>query len=61
MATLTPERVSPDANSAEAPAPVQDSKLHTGPVARLLAKMSRCSNDYPHHQMDSGNWRNIAL
>ena len=61
MATFTLDKVSRNANAAEFSAAEQDPKLHTGPVARLLAYVTRWSSDYAHYQMDSGNWRNLGL
>jgi hypothetical protein len=61
MATFTPDKVSQGSNTSEAPAAERDTRLHTGPVARLLAGLTKWSNDYAHYQMDSGNWRNLAL
>ena len=59
MATLTPDKVSPDTvNVATAP---QDAKAHTGPVARLLAKVSKLSDEYADYQMETGTWRKIAI
>ena len=39
MATFTPDKVSLD--TAVTPAAPQDAKAHTGPVARLLARVSK--------------------
>ena len=38
-----------------------DTRLHTGPVARLLARFSKWSEDYADYQMESGTWRKLAL
>ena len=57
MATLTPDKVSQDTATA---AP-QDAKAHTGPVARLLARVSKWSGDYADYQMETGVWRKIAI
>ena len=61
MATLTPDKVSLDSNAPEIPVEGQDSKLHTGPVARLLAQVSKLSGDYAEYQMEQGVWRKLAL
>ena len=37
------------------------SRLHTGPVARLLARFSKWSDDYASYQMETGTWRKLAL
>ena len=50
MATLTPDKVSSDAMNV---AP-QDAKAHTGPVARLLARVSKWSGNYADYQMETG-------
>ena len=61
MATFTPEKVTPDTGIAEFPAAPQDSKAHTGPVARLLARVSKWSGDYAEYQMEAGTWRKLAI
>ena len=66
MATFTPDKVAPNTPSlykseAEFPAAPQDSKAHTGPVARLLARVSKWSGDYADYQMEVGVWRKLAL
>ena len=60
MATFTPDKVSLDTTTA-APAAPQDSKAHTGPVARLLARVSKGLGDYAEYQMERGVWRKIAI
>ena len=59
MATLTPDKVSPD--TVNVPTAPQDAKAHTGPVARLLARVSKWSGDYADYQMETGAWRKIAI
>ena len=59
MATLTPDKVSPD--TINVPTAPQDAKAHTGPVARLLAKVSKLSDEYADYQMETGTWRKIAI
>ena len=61
MATLTPDKVSLDIATTDAPAAPQDAKAHTGPVARLLAKVSKLSDEYADYQMETGTWRKIAI
>ena len=61
MSTFTPDKVSLDATIAKAPAVERDTKLHTGPVARLLAQVSKWSGDYTDYQMEEGVWRKLAL
>lgn len=60
MATFTPDKISPETAAEVRPAEQAD-KLHTGPVARLLARVSKWSNDYAEYQMDAGTWRKLAL
>ena len=61
MATFTPDKVIKDTNTAEIPAAERDTKLHTGPVARLLAQVSKWSSDYADYQMENGVWRKLAI
>ena len=61
MATLAPDKVSLDTATAEFPAAPQDAKAHTGPFARLLARVSKWSGDYADYQMETGTWRKIAI
>ena len=59
MATFTPDKVSLD--TTVTPTAPQDSKAHTGPVARLLARVSKWSDDYADYQMETGTWRKLAI
>ena len=59
MATFTPDKVSLD--TTVTPAAPQDSKAHIGPVARLLARVSKWSDEYADYQMETGTWRKIAI
>ena len=61
MATFTHDTITPNSGTTETPAAPQDSKAHTGPVARLLARVSKWSGDYAEYQMESGIWRKIAI
>ena len=61
MATLTPEKASPDTEMAEVRPQPQEGKLHKGPVSRLLAKVSRMNGEYVDYQMEAGTWRKLAL
>lgn len=58
MATFTPDKVSLDTTTPAAP---QDAKAHNGPVARLLARVSKWSDDYADYQMETGTWRKLAI
>ena len=60
MATFTPDKVSLD-TATVTPAAPQDSKAHSGPVARLLARVSKGLGDYAEYQMERGVWRKIAI
>ena len=59
MATFTPDKVSLDTTAT--PAAPQDAKAHNGPVARLLARVSKGLGDYADYQMERGVWRKIAI
>ena len=61
MATFTPDKVSRNSNASDVPVEGRDSKLNTGPVARLLARVSKWSSDYAEYQMENGVWRKIAI
>ena len=59
MATFTRDKVSLD--TTVTPAAPQDAKAHTGPFARLLARVSKWSDNYAEYQMERGVWRKIAI
>ncbi len=61
MVTFTPNKVPEGTNTPEAPAAERDTKLHTGPVARLLAQVSKWSGEYADYQMENGVWRKLAI
>ena len=61
MATFTPDKVSLDTATTVTPAAPQDAKAHSGPVARLLARVSKGLGDYAEYQMEAGVWRKIAI
>ena len=63
MATFTPDKVSRNSNVSASEIPVEgrNSELDTGPVARLLARVSKWSSDYAEYQMENGVWRKIAI
>ena len=61
MATLTPNTVTPNSGSAGTSAAPQDSQAHTGPVARLLSRVSKGLGDYAEYQMEAGIWRKISI
>ena len=57
MATTTPEK-DPVIPVASLP---QYGEAHAGPVARLLARVSKWNSEYAEFQMESGIWRKLAL
>ncbi len=61
MATFTPDKVSQDTATTKFPAAPQDSEAHTGPVARLLARVSKGLGDYADYQMETCTWRKLAI
>ena len=61
MATMTNDKISQDTNATNIPVQGQDAKLHNGPVARLLARVSKWSSEYAEYQMENGVWRKIAI
>lgn len=61
MATFTLDKVSLDTATVATTAAPQDAKAHNGPVARLLARVSKWSDDYADYQMETGTWRKLAI
>ena len=61
MATFTPDKISQDSAITEVPSAERETKLHSGPVARLLARVSKWSGDYADYQMENGVWRKLAI
>ena len=70
MTAMTADQVIPEANDPEANAPQSNAvaerpaaaeRLHRGPVARLLARVSRMSGEYADYQMETGVWRKLAI
>ena len=61
MDTLNPNTVTPNSGIAETPVAPQDSKAHTGPVARLLSRVSKGLGDYAEYQMEACIWRKISI
>ena len=41
--------------------PAKETGLHTGPVARLLAIVSRAANEYADYKMDECTLRKISI
>ena len=61
MATFIPEKVSPEPVASEVRPVARDGKVHNGPVARLLTKVSKWHGEYIDYQMESGVWRKLSL
>ena len=69
MTTMITDQVVPEANNADTeagaaggrPAEAEAGRLHRGPVARLLARVSRMSGEYADYQMEAGVWRKLAI
>ena len=61
MAVSVPHQVATDTGAPEVQFQARDSQPHTGPIARLLAKVSRLNSDYANYQMETGIWRKLAL
>ena len=59
MATSTPTQDTPATRPETAARDAE--KLHTGPVARLLSKVSNSVGTYADYQMERGVWRKLAL
>ena len=59
MAISAPDRVATD--TAEVQRPAKDSQPHTGPVFRLLAKVSKWSMEYADYHYGHCDWRKIAI
>ena len=52
MANTTLEKSTPETGAVEARPEAQVGKLHKGPVARLLAKVSKLGGEYAEYQME---------
>ncbi len=61
MAVSVPHQVATDTGAPEVQFPARDSQPHTGPVSRLLAKVSKWPMEYANYQMETGLWRKLAL
>lgn len=69
MTTMITDQVVPEANAADTeidaagdrPVASEVGRLHRGPVARLLARVSRMSGEYADYQMEAGVWRKLAI
>ncbi len=64
MTTFTADRVFEGASNSTSSGEklsMDESSLHNGPVARLLARVSRWSDLYASYQMESGAWRKMAV
>lgn len=72
MTAMITDQVIPEASNAAdtaadaaggrpAEAESESGRLHRGPVARLLARVSRMSGEYADYQMEAGVWRKLAI
>lgn len=68
MTAMITDQVIPEASNAADTAadaaggrPAESGRLHRGPVARLLARVSRMSGEYADYQMEAGVWRKLAI
>ena len=63
MSVLTSDKVTTEANTTT-PGPSaaeRDAKVHTGPVARLLAKVSHWAGEYSEYQFENCYSRRMVL
>ena len=60
MSVLTTDRVS-GGSTAELPPAPQETKLHSGPVARLPTKVSQWAEDYADYQLEKCAWRRLSI
>ena len=61
MATFTPEKVTTDTAIHPVSAAEGKVKSQAGRMARLLARVSRWSDQYAEYEMERGVWRKLAL
>ena len=61
MATNIIEKALPNTVDAEVRPQVQDTKVHIGPVSRLLSKVSKWHDENVDYQMEAGMWRKLAI
>ncbi len=61
MANCTVDEAIPDKGAVEVRLKGEDTKLHTGPVRRLLAKVSKMTSDYTEYKLDNCDWRRLSL
>ena len=61
MAVSAPDKVTIDNGTPEAQPPAKVSRPHSGPVSRLLAKVSKWSMEYAEYHYDRCDWRRIAI
>ena len=60
MSVLNTGKVS-DGSTAELPGAPQETKLHSGPIARLLAQVSQWAGDYADYQLEKCAWRQLSI
>ena len=59
MVASVPERVNPDTTTPRATE--QNTKTHTGPISRMLAKVSKWSMEYADYHYERCDWRRMAI
>ena len=61
MNTNTIEKTSTQPTDAGNSTESQDSGLHTGPIARLLAGFSRLAEEHAAYKLSRCEWRQISI
>ena len=61
MVVNTIEKTTPESGAAEVQPEAREGKLHKGPVARLLAKVSKLGGEYAEYQMENCLSRKVAI
>ena len=61
MSTHTHEKTIAESIAPEIQTAEQDVKLHKGPVARLLAEVSRAAEEYADYKLSKCDWRRFVI
>lgn len=61
MNTSTIEKTSNEPKTAENRPRDLDSKVHNGPVARLLASVTRLAEEHAAYKLSKCEWRQISI
>ena len=61
MNTTTIKRTSTEPTTAGTRPGAQNGKMHSGPIARLLAGVSRLAEEHAAYKLSKCDWRRIAL